>query len=846
MKTLKKIFCIILSCCMMFSMIPAVHSADRFSCVYTPIANTGAVITPRGDGKITSVVCDDTSVATVTVSDNHVYVNGVEGAAGVVTVSLEYGGSEPCNIQVPVGYTTFRFDGDSLIVYEGVDTKYEVTGVNTANEEYTALESVTLTDGGVVYSNTDTYKLYVSIKKSGGTYVFDGKGNDMAIAVKKEATAPAVLLLAGLELTSSFTAPITVKKNSTSTVTVTALEGHINTLSDAELNNGDLYGATEDGGDGTNAEYAESAVIKGKDYANITLNGKGTINLECLTKNAIKVAEYGALTVDGPVINAVSAKHGISSDNTLTVNSGVLNVKAAEDGIRTDPSAVDAATGCSGVININGGVITVEAGYDCIQTAQDINISDGIFNLKSGSGYTDQAFNSSTMSCKGIKASFSSDSTDSTDTSSATNTIDITGGIFNINTPDDAVHSDAYAVIEGGLFNILTGDDGVHADTSLTMGFEDGSDSDVNISVNSCYEGLEAGNVYFYSGTYYVRASDDGVNAAGDSTEGFNPGGNAGRPTKPGQSSGGSTGSTTASSYAIHINGGNIYVNADGDGLDSNGALNMNGGNVTVWAQASGGGPETPVDCDGTFTINGGTIFAAGCSEMASTPSNSSQAYVRSTSSISSGKTVNIVNNGTVYFSIVAIKNLNYVLFSSPDMTSSSGWSVTSTTGGTAEEREVICPEGHTYSVELITDAPSCTENGMLKFVCSVCGDTVSEELTAAGHAFDSDFTVDVEATENTDGSKSRHCLCCDEVTDVTVIKYESSSEEETTVVLGDVTGDGKINSRDTMMLKRYLAASVSADSINIINADVTEDGKVNSRDMIKLKKYMNGLVTLG
>ncbi len=846
MKTLKKILSIIMALSMICVMIPAVFAADRFSCVYTPITNTGAVITPRGEGKISAVSISDTSVATATLTDNRVYVKGVDGAVGVVDVSIEYGASSLYTVQVPIGYTTFRFSGDSLTVYEGSDTKYEVTGVNTANEEYTSLESVTLEDGGVMYTNTETYKLYVSIKKSGGTYVFDGKGDDMAICVKKEATDPAVILLAGLDLTSSFTAPVTVKKNSASTVTITALEGHINTFTDSELNNGDIYGATEDGGDGTNAEYAESAVIKGKDYANITINGGGTINLNCVTKNAVKVAEYGSLTVDGATINAVSAKHGISSDNILTIESGILNVVAAEDGIRTDPSAVDSTVGCSGIISINGGVVTVESGYDCIQSAQDINITGGTFNLISGAGYTDSAFDSSTMSCKGIKASFSSDSTDSTDTSTATNTIDITGGIFSINCPDDGIHSDAYAVLEGGMFNILTADDGVHADTSLTMGIQNGGNDDLSINVNSCYEGLEAGNVYFYSGKFYVNASDDGVNAAGDSTQGFNPGGNAGRPTKPGQSTEGST--TTTSTYAIHIIGGELFVNCSGDGLDANGALNMKGGNVEVWAQAAGGGPETPVDCDGTFTITGGTIFAAGCSEMATTPSSSStQKYVRSTSSISAGKAVNVVYNNSVYFTTVARKALNYVLFSCPDMTSSSGWSITSaTTSDKASEKEEICSSGHDYSIEFITEASTCTESGTIKFVCSVCGDTTEETLSAAGHAFDSEFTVDVEATESANGSMSRHCLCCDEVTDVTEIVYGSGeNEEETTVVPGDVNGDGKVNSRDMMMLKKFLASSVSSDSISVDNADVNGDGNINSRDMMKIKKYLNGLTDL-
>lgn len=127
-------------------------------------------------------------------------------------------------------------------------------------------------------------------------------------------------------------------------VTVNALEGFENTLSDSELNNADLYGDTSDGGDGTNAAYAESAVIKGKASANITLTGKGVLNLNCAAKNAIKLGTSGVLTVESLTLNIVSANHGISCDNIININSGSINITASGDGIRTDPDAVPMKT----------------------------------------------------------------------------------------------------------------------------------------------------------------------------------------------------------------------------------------------------------------------------------------------------------------------------------------------------------------------------------------------------------------------------------------------------------------------------------------------------------------------
>lgn len=60
------------------------------------------------------------------------------------------------------------------------------------------------------------------------------------------------------------------------------------------------------------------------------------------------------------------------------------------------------------------------------------------------------------------------------------------------------------------------------------------------------------------------------------------------------------------------INGGNIVINANGDGLDSNGYFTMNGGNVVVYGPTNDG--NGPLDYNGTFSMNGGNLIAIGSS----------------------------------------------------------------------------------------------------------------------------------------------------------------------------------------------------------------------------------------
>ena len=67
--------------------------------------------------------------------------------------------------------------------------------------------------------------------------------------------------------------------------------------------------------------------------------------------------------------------------------------------------------------------------------------------------------------------------------------------------------------------------------------------------------------------------------------------------------------------------------------------------------------------------------------------------------------------------------------------------------------------------------APTCTVDGIGHTECTKCGDLVdSDVVVKAAHKFSAEWTVDVEATTTTEGSKSHHCTVCDEKTDITVI----------------------------------------------------------------------------
>ncbi len=421
-------------------------------------------------------------------------------------------------------------------------------------------DSAVTADGA--YSGYEIEGTDVSITAA-GTYVFSGDCDDGSITVKKGVTG-VTLVLNGLALTNADSAAITLNK--TAEAALIAAAGSENTVADTA-------GAND-----------ENAAVKVKSGASLSLSGTGTLTACGNAKNGIKGASDAVITVDELTLNIEAADDGLSCDDELTIKGGRVNITAGGDAVKASPDTDDAEnpdTTSLGNVTVSGGTMTLTAANDGVQADGNLTISGGTFAVTANGGHTTSLTDDS-ASCKGLKAG---------------KTLTVSGGTVNVDSADDALHAND-GTVSGGTLTLASGDDAVHADNDLVVGVKGSSStSNPKIDITASYEGLEGTTVSVYSGDIDVAASDDGVNAA-----------NSGLGER-------------SDKYAIHIAGGDLYIDAGSDGLDSNNDISITGGRVEVYGADAM--MDAAIDYDGTFTLSGGTLFGAGMEPGAGT-----QAYV--------------------------------------------------------------------------------------------------------------------------------------------------------------------------------------------------------------------------
>ena len=494
------------------------------------------------------------------------------------------------------------------------------------------------------------------------TYILSGELSDGMIVVDAGDTAKLQLVLNGVHVTSKTSAALYILE--ADKVFVTLAEGTTNTLANAGS-----FTAIDD-------NNIDAALFSKQD---LTMNGTGALTVTSPAGHGIVCKDD--LVITGGTYTVNSASHGLDANDSVRIANAALTIDAGKDAFHAE-NTDDASLG---FVYIASGTIKAEAEGDGISAGAYMQIADGTIDLLVGGGsengskeYSDNfgGFMGGDRPGGMRSADTQSDATDESSSSmkglKATNSMLISGGSITVDSADDSIHADVSVIINGGTFTIASGDDAIHAEDTLTV-------TAGKIAISESYEGLEALHIDIQGGDIQLKASDDGLNAAGGTDQSGTTGGRDGM---FGGGMGGHGGMSSHSNGSIKVSGGNLYINSSGDGMDANGTLEISGGYTVVVGPTQG--DTATLDYDTSGVITGGTFIGTGASGMAQTFSDSEQGVIAvSVGNQSAGTKITLKNkSGNSLLEHTPELDFAVVILSSPALVKGETYSITVGTDG--------------------------------------------------------------------------------------------------------------------------------------------------------------------
>ena len=479
-----------------------------------------------------------------------------------------------------------------------------------ASYDEEAATKISFSDSKATVSSKGDYSSNVSIDgstlkiKAEGVYVITGESSDGQIIVDAADADKVQIVLDGVTITNN-NGPCIYVKNADKTF-ITLAENSKNKLSDT----GDTYDKIGD-------ENVDG-VIYSKD--DITFQGTGSLTVKAGYAHAIVGKDD--LKVTGGTYNLTAAKKGIAAEDSVRIKNGDFTIEAGDDAIHADNDK-DAD---KGYVYIAGGTFSIKAGDDGVHAETALTVDDGKIDISE--------------SVEGLE-----------------------GSVVNIN---------------GGDINVVSSDDGINAvgapDASSDKNQTEGAKTDSKKTVTNQTDSAKTDSTETVTNqtgsaktdsTETVTNQTDSANIDNTPTDTTN-GGKSGmtRGAMPGND-GGNMDSTEDA--VITITDGTIYVNAGGDGLDSNGYIYIKGGVTTVDGPTDGG--NSAMDYGISASVTGGNFAAAGSIGMAETFSSDSKQYsimYNFDSVQKAGTEVELLDSsGTVICKYTPAKEYQSVIFSS-------------------------------------------------------------------------------------------------------------------------------------------------------------------------------------
>ena len=536
-----------------------------------------------------------------------------------------------------------------------VDTHYSEQDLSwdTSSETAIDLSNPTATDGVTVEDGT------LTITKA-GTYKLSGEYQGQ-IKVETADSDAVRLVLDNANITNSSGAALNVVN--ADEVILYSASGTTNTISD-----GADYTAT--------GENDPDAVVYSK--ADLTIAGEGTLKVNGNHEDGIHTSD--GLVIASGTLEVNAANTGIKGKDYVDILGGTINVTAQQDGIK---STNDTDEG-QGWTRLSNGTVTVNAGDDGFKASRVVEISGGSLTVE--------------QSDEGIEAQY----------------INVSGGDVNVTSADDGMNASLKTSDSESTDSSANTSDTAdqqqnnHQQGSLPGGQQSGTSNQQQQGTGQPPQGQPPA----MSGSSQDGTSQNGTTGTGQQQNNTQnqgnqnmgqppamPGGNAqdgtsqngttgtgqqgmGQPPQGGMPGGGG-GTFEVVDAAINVSGGNITVNAEGDGIDSNGVTTLSGGTLIVNGPSQGG--NAALDTNGDLLLNGATVLSGSTADMFEAPStNSTSGYLKLTNSsgFEQGTTVQVADSsGKVVANYKVTKsNVQLVLVSSSSIVKGQSYTVYTTT----------------------------------------------------------------------------------------------------------------------------------------------------------------------
>lgn len=393
------------------------------------------------------------------------------------------------------------------------------------------------------------------------------------------------------------------------------------------------------------ASGTTNTISDGADY---TATGEDDPDAVVYSKADLTIAGEGTLKVNG------NHEDGIHTSDGLVIASGTLEVNAANTGIKGKD-----------YVDILGGTINVTAQQDGIKSTNDTDEGKGWTRLSNGTVTVNAGDD-------GFKAS---------------RVVEISGGSLTVEQSDEGIEAQ-YINVSGGDVNVTSADDGMNA--SLKTSNSESTDSSENTSdtanqqQNNQQQGSLPGGQQNGTSNQQQQGMGQPPAMSGTSQDGTSQNGTTGTGQPPqGGMPGGGGGTFEVIDAAINVSGGHVTVNAEGDGIDSNGVTTLSGGTLIVNGPSQGG--NAALDTNGDLLLNGATVLSGSTADMFEAPStNSTSGYLKLTNSsgFEQGSTVQVADSsGKVVANYKVTKsNVQLVLVSSSSIVKGQSYTAYTTT----------------------------------------------------------------------------------------------------------------------------------------------------------------------